>query len=449
VGDLSVPDPRVTNPELFDLRNLNAPIPQFVKAMGEAGIHLDPQTIAAELEKNYEPRQGADGKTYVLTTYTVEGENGVRYSMGLIAEQDEKGGWSWREVTWKDLAYRANIIVGVEVDPGHPNDHEQGYREFVYNHVNYFVVSGAMSHQWIQYGRTFVPELVNEYKRRNPEIPLTLGIGHMFYHHDTFPPELSDQSIPLSKRQELTREFMKNRVREIFKIVAPLMKRYPDLTLEFNLGNEVIWEYQGNTGWEGEYSNFPLYDNLGKKWLPEAYKAFEEVRKEFDIPRERFVILMNDWGIQLPGRKADYYVSQKRWIIETVAGLLGTSQENIQLDTGIQFGMGSGGANDVNPTRNLLKTPEGRRILITHLLKLCELSESEKLYFTEVVADGPEDIENFLRMIEEAANAGLNIGLINFWDALNRNFPGETIIKKADYSRLYTYYQLLNFLLGK
>jgi hypothetical protein len=38
VGSLSVPDPRVTNPELFDLRNPDAPIPQFVNAMQEVGI---------------------------------------------------------------------------------------------------------------------------------------------------------------------------------------------------------------------------------------------------------------------------------------------------------------------------------------------------------------------------------------------------------------------------
>lgn len=33
-----VPDPRVTNPELFDLRDPDAPIPQFVNAMRMAGI---------------------------------------------------------------------------------------------------------------------------------------------------------------------------------------------------------------------------------------------------------------------------------------------------------------------------------------------------------------------------------------------------------------------------
>jgi hypothetical protein len=87
VGNLSMPDPRVTNPELFDLRNPDAPIPQFVNAMQARGINIEPRTVITELGKNYETRQGPDGKTYILTTYTVEGKNGARYSMGLIAEQ--------------------------------------------------------------------------------------------------------------------------------------------------------------------------------------------------------------------------------------------------------------------------------------------------------------------------------------------------------------------------
>jgi hypothetical protein len=93
-----VPDPRVTNPELFDLRNPNAPIPQFADAMQEIGININPQTVITELGKNYETRQGPDGKTYILTTYTVENQNGARYSMGLIAEKDERGEWIWRNL---------------------------------------------------------------------------------------------------------------------------------------------------------------------------------------------------------------------------------------------------------------------------------------------------------------------------------------------------------------
>ena len=46
VGDLSVPDPRATNPELFDLRNPDAPIPQFVNAMKMAGIEITAEQVA-------------------------------------------------------------------------------------------------------------------------------------------------------------------------------------------------------------------------------------------------------------------------------------------------------------------------------------------------------------------------------------------------------------------
>jgi hypothetical protein len=46
VGNLSVPDPRVTNPELFDLRNPDAPIPQFVNAMKMAGIEITAEQVA-------------------------------------------------------------------------------------------------------------------------------------------------------------------------------------------------------------------------------------------------------------------------------------------------------------------------------------------------------------------------------------------------------------------
>jgi len=161
------------------------------------------------------------------------------------------------------------ILIGVEVDPGHPNDNESGYRSFVFKHTNYFVVSGAMSHRWIRYGRDFVPEFVDEYMRNNPDNQLTLGIGHLFYHHDEFPRELSDNTIPIEERRRLAQEYMERRVEEVLDIVSPLMEKYPNLKVEFNLSNEAIWEYNGNVGWEGEYSDYPLYDLFGKNWLQE------------------------------------------------------------------------------------------------------------------------------------------------------------------------------------
>ncbi len=118
VGNLSVPDPRVTNPELFDLRNPDAPIPQFVNAMKGIGITVDPNQVSSELAKNYQVRQSADGKTCVLTTYTVKGDNNARYSMGLIAEQGEKGEWIWRNLDISKAFAVYGKEISVRAEPG-------------------------------------------------------------------------------------------------------------------------------------------------------------------------------------------------------------------------------------------------------------------------------------------------------------------------------------------
>jgi len=297
-----------------------------------------------------------------------------------------------------------------------------------------------MSHQFIQYGKTFVPELVNEYKKRNPEIPLTLGIGHMFYHHDTFPPELSDQSIPLSQRQELTKKFMRDRVREVLEIVAPLMIKYPDLTLEFNLGNEVVWYYNGNFGWEGEYSDFPLYDNLGKRWIIEAYKQFNEVREDFGLPPERFIVLWNETHLQLGRRdpKTEYFISQFNWVSEAL------TNQNPQIQIGIQLGLGKDGGADVPLTLNLLTTPEGREEIRNNLNRLSMETNGRKIYVTEHVADTPEVTEELLKALFEKGPA---VKMVNFWNALNRGYQGNFIVNKNNYSRLSPYYQLIHYLI--
>jgi len=130
-----VPDPRVTNPELFDLRNPDAPIPQFVNAMKGIGITVDPNQVSSELAKNYQVRQSADGKTFVLTTYTVKGDNDARYSIGFIAEQGERGEWIWRnlDISKAFALYGKEISVRAEAGWGNStlrSGVEEGLRYF-------------------------------------------------------------------------------------------------------------------------------------------------------------------------------------------------------------------------------------------------------------------------------------------------------------------------------
>jgi endo-1,4-beta-xylanase len=112
VGNLALPDPRYSNPELFDLSKPDAPIPQFVNAMRMAGIEVDPNQVADTLSKNYEVRTGVDGKPYILATYTLTDKNSTGYTMGLSAEQKEKGEWIWHEAYGSVIARRRGIERG-------------------------------------------------------------------------------------------------------------------------------------------------------------------------------------------------------------------------------------------------------------------------------------------------------------------------------------------------
>ncbi|MGB9845833.1 MAG: hypothetical protein ACPLF9_08760, partial [Methanothermobacter tenebrarum] len=81
-------DPRVTNPELFDLANSDAPIPQFVNAMNAKGLNLDPQRVLENI------RFESNGKyVYVRTSGT-----GNEFSDGIcliMAKLLLPEGWKW------------------------------------------------------------------------------------------------------------------------------------------------------------------------------------------------------------------------------------------------------------------------------------------------------------------------------------------------------------------
>jgi hypothetical protein len=455
-----VPDPRVTNPELFDLRNPNAPIPQFVNAMKMAGIEITAERVAQGI--TYEALKDKDGLPFVVALYNLAPAlfpEQYRDLAGpiplMIATRGENGEWTWMQNNWLLSANIIGFPIGVEIDPGHPNNREQGYRDFVIRNANVINISGGLSHQWLRYGKTFLPEIVREYKEKNPNTPLTIDVNHLFYHHDTFPPELSDKSKPLAERQQLARNYMRERVREVLEIIAPIMERYPDTKIMANLGNEVFWEYQGATGWEGEYSDYPLYDLLGKDWLPEAYVAFEEVIKEYKIPRDKVTLLLNDWGIELPGQKFDYYFSQKKWVVDQIAKRLGVPPEKVQLATGIQFGYAIKGRpeNDyaltyTNKIFKLLETEDGKQKLVDHLN-----SVNGGFYVTELVTDDPETMTKILQVLEKVDKGQIK-GVI-FWSALVRpkvgetHYAGNTVVDKKTYAPLVSYYEFLRFLLER
>mgnify|MGYP003730319327 CR=1 FL=1 len=98
-----MPDPRVTNPELFDLRNPDAPIPQFVNAMRIAGIEITAEQVAQGI--TYEALKDKDGNAFVVVVYNLDPSlfpEQYRELAGpiplMIAERDKDGRWGWDEI---------------------------------------------------------------------------------------------------------------------------------------------------------------------------------------------------------------------------------------------------------------------------------------------------------------------------------------------------------------
>jgi hypothetical protein len=93
VGNLSLPDPRVTNPELFDLRNPDAPIPQFVNAMKMAGIEITAEQVIKGLRYEANGNEAQDLYVYAKTSET---SNELSDNVCLfMAKKSSDGRWIW------------------------------------------------------------------------------------------------------------------------------------------------------------------------------------------------------------------------------------------------------------------------------------------------------------------------------------------------------------------
>ncbi len=124
VGGLEgVPDPRVTNPELFDLTRPDAPIPQFVNAMQMAGIEVTTEEVAERIafidrKADGSPLVDKNGNQFVVGVYNLDpdptktGETLEGPIPLFIAKQDGKGRWEWRKILLKDDGIEVGAYLG-------------------------------------------------------------------------------------------------------------------------------------------------------------------------------------------------------------------------------------------------------------------------------------------------------------------------------------------------
>jgi GH35 family endo-1,4-beta-xylanase len=120
-GSLSVPDPRYSNPELFDLTTPDAPIPQFVRAMQTVGMNITADQVVQGIAfLNYRTDGSAlvdgDGSPIVFATFHFDPDPA---QTGEVLEGDipffaaiqnpENGAYEWRKATPAFVADAINL----------------------------------------------------------------------------------------------------------------------------------------------------------------------------------------------------------------------------------------------------------------------------------------------------------------------------------------------------
>jgi len=144
VNGLQFPDPRITNPELFDLKNKEAPIPKFANALKNAGINITPEQINEGItyvstKADGTPLVDKDGNPFVVVVYNLDPSQLPPQYADLagpiplmIAEKGEMG-WEWEnlDILLAFTLYGKEISVRAEPGGGKQAEGLKHFRDWV------------------------------------------------------------------------------------------------------------------------------------------------------------------------------------------------------------------------------------------------------------------------------------------------------------------------------
>lgn len=113
----TVPDPRFSNPELFDLEKPHAPIPQFVHALNSAGVEVSAKAVNDGLAYKAIKAKNGDIAILLMTTdfpETPYNEGGI--PLFVYMRNRKTGDYAWNVAHLKDIASLHDILTGAVIN---------------------------------------------------------------------------------------------------------------------------------------------------------------------------------------------------------------------------------------------------------------------------------------------------------------------------------------------
>jgi endo-1,4-beta-xylanase len=440
VSDLSVPDPRVTNTELFDLLNPNAPIPQFVNAMKMAGIDVSAEQIAQGITYVSTKADGAplidkDGNPFVVAVYNLDPSlfpEKYRELAGpiplMIAEKGE-GGWEWKKISLKSLSEKEGIFLG---SSGAYLD-DPKFIKFLT--TEFHKTESAFEFQWsLEDAGIFRPAEnkfnFNETDKRirfANKYGLRLQVLSLIWGNRAYLPNwLLNGNFSREQYQEI-----------VLNHIETVVSRYKGEVEEWAVINELQkfpWEDGTRNGY---------WDQVFKgdhEWIFEAFKKSDEIDPES-------IKFINDAGIEFFGGEVRTGIERASTIYNIVKE---GRERGLNINVGFQCHLY--GKDYLNPTVRTKKLEAFRRmiqeyhkigaeVLITELdirMNEVNLSETEKL---KLQAQIYQDIIKIV--IEEGITSITFFGVNDGLSWLNELPGADATMFDSNYSPKAPYYSVL------
>jgi GH35 family endo-1,4-beta-xylanase len=237
VGSLSIPDPRVTNPELFNLTKPDAPIPQFVNAMKNGGIDVSAEQIAQGITYVSTKADGAplidkDCNPFVVAVYNLdpslfpEQYRDLSGRLPLFYYNASTKQWIF-ETTTKKLSKINNFPLGVLLMPDVPESIELTKNNFSI---------GVATYNILKITNNNVNTPPEKYNFSWPDFQVTLAqqLGlkvrfHILMNRDDMPQGL----------ENFTREEFINFLESYFTgVFSHFEKKFPGIVVEYDILGE-------------------------------------------------------------------------------------------------------------------------------------------------------------------------------------------------------------------
>lgn len=253
----AIPDPRFSNPELFNLCEANAPIPQIVHALNIAGVGVTVQSINENLTYKLIQAKNGDVDVILLTTDLPE----TPYNEGNIPlliyhPNPESSEYLWTRAYLKDLGGLHNILLGTVID---------GFERLIDINPQLFEDNFNMVTMPISYVDLSINDMDKQIDYRLSEISGKKLEEIMWFH-------LGD--IPV---QNQTFQTMEEAVTYTNNEIDQIIEKYGESITIADIFNEVN-DYNGNPVSQ-------LWKKFGDEFILEVYQHVREI-----LPGRKIII---------------------------------------------------------------------------------------------------------------------------------------------------------------